>query len=266
METATISTQDMLDDFLNKIQPLKEKLSQSKLYSSIKSHDDLIVFMEHHVFAVWEYMSLLKSLQNTLTCVTLPWYPQSTGSVRRLINEIVVHKESDLLPNGECISHFELYLRAMQEVGADTSKIESFIKSIKQGESVEKALKNSDAPAAVQKYLNYSWQIISHAEAHQIAAAFAFGREDGIPSNFLENIKTLNKTDGGLSQFELFLDRHVCIDKDEYIPRGKDMIAQLCGQSEEAWQAAESTALKTLEHRIDFFHAIQKHILLKKEY
>jgi hypothetical protein len=95
------------------IAPLRETIIQHLLYRRIQHIDDIRLFMQYHVFAVWDFMSLLKSLQNRLTCTTIPWMPAGNAATRFLINEIVTGEESDLAPNGARTSHFELYLQAM---------------------------------------------------------------------------------------------------------------------------------------------------------
>ena len=96
------------------------------LYASLDNHEAIVTFMEHHVFAVWDFMSLLKSLQRNLTCVNVPWVPSGPSGSRRLINDIVLVEESDELGGG-FISHFELYVNGMAEAGADTTVINRFI-------------------------------------------------------------------------------------------------------------------------------------------
>src|SRR5258708_17894843 len=112
-------------------EPLRQQIINHKVYSAINDMDDLKIFMQYHVFAVWDFMSLLKALQNNLTCTSIPWFPKGSPDTRHLINEIVVGEESDVDSFGNRKSHFELYLDAMQQCGADTSQIEKFIAVLK---------------------------------------------------------------------------------------------------------------------------------------
>src|SRR6266481_6923176 len=124
-----------MNEHLEKIkkatEPLRQQIINHKVYSAINNIDDLKIFMQYHVFAVWDFMSLLKALQNNLTCTSVPWFPKGSADTRRLINEIVVGEESDVDSFDNRKSHFELYLEAMQQCGADTSQIEKFITVLK---------------------------------------------------------------------------------------------------------------------------------------
>lgn len=103
------------------IEHLRQQIINHKVYSVVNEIEDLKIFMQYHVFAVWDFMSLLKSLQNNLTCTEVPWFPKGSAETRFLINEIVVGEESDIDLNGVRKSHFELYKDAMLQCGADTS-------------------------------------------------------------------------------------------------------------------------------------------------
>ena len=117
----------MLHKVIQKIAPLQEEIVTHPLYTHIQRPADLHRFMEHHVFAVWDFMSLLKALQIKLTGTSLPWVPVGDPEIRYLINEIVLAEETDLDLDGKRRSHFEMYLNAMCDAGASTKEIDEFI-------------------------------------------------------------------------------------------------------------------------------------------
>ena len=177
----------------NKLTPFRASLKRHPLYRSLQNIDDVKLFSEFHVYAVFDFMSLLKALQLQFTCVSLPWLPTGSGAVARFINEIVHGEESDINEIGEPMSHFEMYLDAMKQLGASTKGIETFVTALRKNKNVQKALEIANAPKAAQDFVNYTFSIVETKEAHKIAASFTFGREDVIPDMFiaiLEEAKT----------------------------------------------------------------------------
>jgi hypothetical protein len=215
--------------------------------------------MEHHVFAVWDFMSLLKTLQRRLTCVQVPWVPSGSTSSRRLINDIVLVEESDELGNG-FISHFELYLDGMRQAGADTSRIDAFIGLLRAGQPVLAAAKEAGVPEPSAEFMAATWELIESAPVHCQAAAFAFGREDLIPSMF-DQVATLNAGFGALSTFVDYLRRHIQVDAEEHTPMAMQMLADLCGDDDEKWAQCEETINLALEARTRLWDGISGKIL-----
>src|SRR5262249_26380782 len=119
---------------LEVVRPYRAALRDHAIYSNVSTLEHVRSFMESHVFAVWDFMCLLKALQRSVTCVETPWLPRGDAVTRRLINEIVTGEESDLLPDGMCASHFELYLDAMEEAGANTGPIRYFLTELHLGQ------------------------------------------------------------------------------------------------------------------------------------
>ena len=111
-----------IEKFIAELEDLKKNLINHDLYKRINSVDDLKSFMEGHVYAVWDFMSLVKKLQQNLTCTTVPWTPSKTPLAARLINDIVLCEETDQFNNGKYMSHFEMYLSSMVEIGANPKK------------------------------------------------------------------------------------------------------------------------------------------------
>jgi hypothetical protein len=240
------------------IAPLRKALINHSLYQKLGNIEDIQSFMEQHVFAVWDFMSLLKALQNHLTCTQTPWVPNENTKLSRFINEIVLGEESDLNEAGIPQSHFDMYLEAMEQVGAKPHLIRTFITQIKKGLSVKEAAQQLELKPAVQDFINFSFAVIDSNQAHMIAAAFTFGREDLIPDMFLEIIKNEEAENQKTSYSKLtyYLQRHIELDGDEHGPLSLLMIQELCGSNVKKWDEVLAVALQALEHRIKLWDSV----------
>ena len=118
---------------------MRQRMVEHPVFTAIHDIQDLRIFMEAHVFAVWDFMSLVKRLQRDLTCIEVPWLPPRDRHAAQLINQIVLGEETDIDPSGEPVSHLELYLGAMREVGADTARFELFQTALANGATLEEA-------------------------------------------------------------------------------------------------------------------------------
>jgi hypothetical protein len=232
----------------------RERVISHPMYSSLSTHEAIITFMEHHVFAVWDFMSLLKSLQRHLTCVDVPWVPSGPTGSRRLINDIVLVEESDEIGDG-FISHFELYLNGMVQAGADTAKIDNFISMLRQGTAVLTALDDAGVPGPAATFVRTTWAFIDNAPIHCQAAAFAFGREDLIPDMFEQVIK-VNKDGGKLDTFVDYLARHIQVDSEEHTPMAMQMLADLCRDDDVKWQECADTINTALTARAELWSGV----------
>jgi hypothetical protein len=243
-----------------RIAPLRDRLANHPLYGSIQSLEALHIFMEAHVFAVWDFMSLLKTLQRGLTCVDLPWVPTHNAEARRLINEIVLGEESDVY-EGRAISHFEHYLEAMRACGADTKPMMQVLQKIRQGIAVKIAIAN--APDAGRMFVEqtFAWIDSGPTQLHKVAAAFTFGREDLIPDMFRGFVRDLDRELAGrLELFVWYLERHIEVDGEEHGPMSLRMVSSLCGSDERRWREATEAAESALLARVALWDGILERI------
>lgn len=244
-----------IERILHTTAEIKQQILNHELYRTIKTKDDLGVFMQFHVYAVWDFMSLLKSLQNQLTCVRVPWLPVGDADTRFLINEIVVGEESDVDMNGVRKSHFEIYLDAMEQAGADTTSIKSFISSLKNGKPLLQAFEDAKTPDAAQKFVLSTFEFINSNQAHLLSAVFTFGREELIPGMFVAMINDLHHHfPDEISAFKYYLDRHIEIDGGHHSHLATSMTKNLCGTDLNKWEEATSAVEKALEMRLQLWN------------
>ena len=206
--------------------------------------------MEHHVFAVWDFMSFLKSLQRRLCCVELPWLPSADPTASRLVNEIVLAEESDEDGTGGFASHFELYRRTMDRSGANTADIDGFLDALRLGQPVSTAIESPAVPDPARRFVRQTFRLIDGGNLCAIASAFTFGREDLLPAVFQRIVDELSVEAGGkLEDFRYYLDRHIGLDGDEHGPMANRLLLSLCDSDESRWRAAEEAAVECLEAR-----------------
>ena len=244
------------------IEPLRQEIINHKVYSAIKDIDDLKVFMQFHVYAVWDFMSLLKTLQGNLTCTSVPWFPKGTADTRYLINEIVVGEESDVDLNGIRKSHFELYLDAMKQCGADTSKIEVFTAVLKNTGDFNSAYLSSETPKEAKDFVDFTFKIIESGKDYLQSAIFTFGREDLIPGMFISIVNDIHKNfPDNISIFKYYLERHIEVDGDHHSHLALQMTSNLCGTDEQFWKEVEEATITSLQKRIDLWDGAYKQII-----
>jgi hypothetical protein len=229
--------------------PARGRLVEHPLFSHVRCLPELTAFMEIHVFAVWDFMSLLKSLQRAFTCVSLPWVPPSNREAARLINEIVLGEESDEIAPGETISHFELYLGAMKDCGASTKAIEEFLNQIRAGKKVVDALQAPAVPSPARAFVASTMRFCER-KPHEAAAAFLYGREDVIPDMFRRILARAGALAAPESaRLRLYLERHVEIDGGSHGPMAHRLMSALCGDDQVKWAEAASAAAEALAAR-----------------
>lgn len=245
---------------LEKIEKHKQDLLGHGIFKkkSVTSLEDLQNFMSTHVYAVWDFMSLVKALQYELTPTNSPWVPKRKYPTRlvRFINDIVLCEESDIHYDGESyISHFDLYLLAMEEIGADILPVLTFVEKV-QNYGVEIALDEVAIPTHARTFINQTFSIIERGKPHEIAAAFAFGRETIIPDMFKSVIGSLDLDDDRIKGFRYYLERHIEVDGDEHGHWALDLVEHLCEGNPLKIKEAEEAAIKSIKNRKKLWDAV----------
>ncbi|MBT9539276.1 DUF3050 domain-containing protein [Thiobacillus sp.] len=247
----------MLNDAL--IESLRLRLEAHPIYAAVRTPDDLRVFMQHHVYSVWDFMSLIKYLQNEIAPARWPWTPAGDASVQRFINELVLEEETDIaLPGHEGhTSHFMLYLAAMREIGADADSPARFVQIVAE-QGIAAALATGLAPAPSAAFTGTTFDFLDSGKSHTVAAALALGREHVIPSMFRAFLSRMAVTEAQAPSFHYYLNRHVHLDEDFHAPLSLRLLAALCGDDAEKWREAEAAAEAAVNARLLFWDGVLK--------
>lgn len=242
------------------LSPLRERLDNHPVYGALEDLGDLRCFMAHHVFSVWDFMSLAKYLQGRLAPTTLPWVPHGNPAIRRFINEITLEEESDVgLPDAEgnatYASHFELYVQAMEEIGAALGQPMNFIETVRR-DGIAPALVQADIPEAARSFMRTTFSFIDSHKAHVVAAAFALGREHVIPRMFRAFLAKMAIGKEVAPAFHYYLERHIHLDEDSHGPLSLLMLEELCGGDPTRIAEAQDAACRAVEARIAFWDGV----------
>jgi uncharacterized membrane protein YozB (DUF420 family) len=220
--------------------------------------------MSMHVFAVWDFMSLLKALQIKLTNTTVPWTPRPKASLARFINEIVHAEESDINEKGEAKSHFEMYLESMQQINSDATEINHLIKGLEKGDSIHSIIDALYIEPRVKDFMRFTFGVIESGKPHCIAAAFTFGREDLIPDMFIEILKQADSKNTKFNKLTYYLDRHIELDGDEHGPVSLQMVEELCANDSKKIQEVLEVSKQALQYRIGLWDSIKEKIVAQE--
>ena len=244
---------------LDSLTPLKEKLANHRIFERINSIEELKVFMEHHIFAVWDFMSLLKKLQKDVVPSGSPWVPNPNGNLVRFINEIVMEEESDqAYSNGAEISytsHYQIYLDAMTEVGASTETILRFVEMVK-SEGINSAMQKINLPESSRLFMSHTFKLINEGKSHEIAASFAIGRESIVPLMFKRILDQSKLGAQEVPVFRYYLQRHAELDGDHHGPMALKLLENMSAGDPDIENEIVKQAEKSIEQRISFWDGV----------
>ena len=138
------------------------------------------------------------------------------------MNEIILGEESDVCPDGSASSHLELYLEAMEEVGASTTPIKRFLQALDAEELGKEArkLRGTKGRNSICKRDSKScWKW----EPSFVAGAFTFGRENF--AGFIPSVcPTLDQSHPGKFLDLVLFQRHIEVDGEEHGPLAIKML------------------------------------------
>jgi hypothetical protein len=244
-------------EFGDYLSSLRAALLSHPIYTHVASVADLRRFMEDHVFAVWDFMSLLKRLQQDMTCIRVPWFPANNAKAARLINDIVIGEETDIDPDGSYVSHLDLYRRAMADIGASTLQFDGFCSLARAGVPVEAALAEIGSPSHVQTFVAHTMALANSGSTEEVLAAFFYGREDIIPEMFRRLRSTLygaKHNNDEVRNFIYYIDRHIELDGDSHGPKGRELLDDLIANSPHNGERALKAACSSIKARIGLWN------------
>lgn len=242
-----------IHDIEASLQPLKDQLTTHSIYSKLNSKKNLLQFMSHHVYSVWDFMNLLKFLQCHITSVTVPWKPKNPA-LSRLINEIVLEEESDIINEKET-SHFQFYANTLLDIDPSHT-ITTFLSDLKSAVNYKTLINKAYIPQPSKHFCKFTFECINHSLL-AVLAAFTFGRETLLPSVF-EQITKENqlKKDSQLTGFFDYLERHIELDGNRHSHLALDLVKLSC-KNKEDWTTVSTFAKRALEARLSFWSSIE---------
>ena len=250
-------------DLQSAVEPHRQRIYNHQLPSMLTDTARLRIFMEHHVFAVWDFMSLLKSLQILVTGSDVPWLPASNPRVCRIVNELVLEEESDEDGRGGNVSHFELYLSAMKEAGADTFAIDGFVNGLsRDGFCVDTLQENAFVPKLVKPFLTTTFRIVYSGRPSAIASALALGRETLLPDAFENILNEISPRSDSEQLFRYYLSRHIELDRHEHSVMSQELLEELCGDDSALWETARDAAISSLAARCQLWDQLASHLIV----
>jgi len=253
-----------MNSITQNLEPLKNRLRNHSLYSKIKDVDDLNIFSNAHVYAVWDFMSLLKFLQINLTSISIPWFPSKNTTTAKLINEIVAGEETDEDQEGQPVSHFEMYIDSIEEFGLNTSEIINNLNTLNNIETINKDIEKLNIKSYVKDFLKFTFSVIKRGKIHEVASVFTFGREDLIPDMFIPLIEGINSENNDLNKLIYYFKRHIEVDGDMHGPMSMEMLSYLCNNDPSKISESALIAEKALLARISLWDGIENEIKIKK--
>lgn len=237
---------------------LRNQLELHPVFETLTDIERLRHFMRAHVFAVWDFMSLLKRLQRDLTCTQVPWMPPRDRIAAHLINEIVLGEESDVRPDGEPASHLDIYVDAMREVGADTAQFERFLALVERGMEPIDAMHTVGVDEHVRAFVSHTLRVAREDTTLAVMTNFFHGRENVIPQMFNALLTRWHIDEAAAPMFVFYLKRHIEVDGETHGPMAQQIIDRAIDGDPARERAVLKAAIDSVRARIQLWDGVQQ--------
>ena len=229
-------------------------LETHRIYDRLHDEASLRLFVEHHVICVWIYNYLMRDLYQEIANHIQPMSSQVQKEAIRLISELVLEEEVDEQNDGTLISHMEIYLEAMQDLGADVGPIMSFFDLLESGKDWVEAARQAHFPIESQLYFE-KINVFFESPVHERAALLFYEGEPYVPDSFLNKLNVLSQTAKTARLLEYF-EKHIeGLKRPGFSAIGR-LVELFCGDDEDLNAAAEARAEEAMKIRLEFWGQI----------
>ena len=108
-------------------------LEENEMYKLLNSDEKLRLYMEQQVACVWFYQILLKNITRDILSMTQSIDCRNTKELMQISCSLIMEEELDEVLDGEIISHLELFLESMYEVGCNMKPFFKFCRKFRSG-------------------------------------------------------------------------------------------------------------------------------------
>ncbi len=248
-----------IESFLQTVQPLRKQIVHHDIFQQLDSLEHLQLFMESHAFVVWEDLSIVRAFQKSKNKDFVPWALRENAAQMRSLYATLLLAEADLDMEGKPQNHLDLYIQAMEEVGANTSKIGLLMRYLEQGVPWVDAVSSLRINPRYKEGIIHLLRHLELAEAHHLYALFGFARLHQIPPLLEATALDLaEQHPEHVATFVYYLEQarqYMCLQEDVLMAQ---MLTEQCGQDKEKWDSCTRLVAEVLQWRIKVLDSISR--------
>lgn len=233
------------------------------LYNSIKTESDIKMYMFNQVWCVWDFMTLVKSIQIQIIPPNILWTPPKFPELGAYIYEVLLTEETDKGYNSETnSSHFQTFLKAMKESSVDTSSVDKFIELLENGNQFEIAIDSCGIHKEAKEFITTTYEF-AKSDLHISIAVFCLSREGVIPDMFMNLLANVSLSNN-YKIFNWYLNRHIYLDSQSHGPLSIKLFKTIVDTKQKQEEALQAS-LKALKARNKYFNYILDSINQKQQ-